>query len=357
MRELSKSDLFQFQFWGSKQAVFGILPYCGDEGVTINQLRFRIWKGLWILRGYWPVVFDKTIDAIIIIANPNMPASWWIAIIAPFFRKKVLFWTHGWLRPEPLLKRALRQAYYHLADHIMVYSNRSRQLGIALNYPADRITTIYNSLDYEQSVVLTSALDAGLLSNGNPRAFFEKPELPLIICTARLTDTCRFDLLIHAAADLCKGGSPVNLLLVGEGPARTSLRALANKLAVNIYFYGACYEEHVVGELIHSADLTVSPGKIGLTVVHSLSYGTPAITHGSLDEQMPEVEAIIPGVTGAFFRRDDARDLADVMRDWLCAGRDRQQTRAACYSVIAENWNPIRQRHCIEEALRATVGI
>ena len=41
------------------------------------------------------------------------------------------------------------------------------------------------------------------------------------------------------------------------------------------------------------SDLTVSPGNIGLTAIHSLSYGTPVCSHSNFNNQMPESEAII----------------------------------------------------------------
>ena len=48
-----------------------------------------------------------------------------------------------------------------------------------------------------------------------------------------------------------------------------------------IWFYGACYDESKLGELIFNADLCVSPGNVGLTAVHSMGYGTPVITHNN----------------------------------------------------------------------------
>ena len=44
----------------------------------------------------------------------------------------------------------------------------------------------------------------------------------------------------------------------------------------------------------------VSPGNVGLTAIHSLSYGTPVLTHNNFNNQMPEVESIQPGFNGYF---------------------------------------------------------
>ena len=71
----------------------------------------------------------------------------------------------------------------------------------------------------------------------------------------------------------------------------------------NCIFYGATYDEKELSKLIYMSDLTVSPGNIGLTAIHSLSYGTPVCSHSNFNNQMPESEAIINFENGFFFRK------------------------------------------------------
>ena len=124
---------------------------------------------------------------------------------------------------------------------------------------------------------------------------------------------------------------------------------------MDVRFVGAVYDEERLGRCYHAADLTVSPGKVGLTAIHSLTYGVPVITHGNLDEQMPEVEAITPGRTGDFFTQHDAEDLARVIAGWLGAGRDREMVTAACREVVAAKYNPLRQAELIDAAVSELV--
>ena len=166
-----------------------------------------------------------------------------------------------------------------------------------------------------------------------------------------MTALCRFDLLIQAAAQLREEGLSCNVLLVGDGPAAPALKRMAEERGQPVHFFGPCYDEQVISQLIYRADLTVSPGKVGLTAMHSLQYGTPVITHDNDDEQMPEVEAIVNGVTGARFRQNDASDLALVIRTWLSSDRDRAAVRAACRAEIAAHWNPHVQATTIEQSI------
>lgn len=352
LQALAASSHHDYSFWGSHEAVSGIEPFRGDETLAIRPLQFATRGRRWILSGYWPAILDHSVDAVIILANPNMLATWKMALVARLKGKKVLFWAHGWLRREPWPKRLLRHLYFRLAHTVMVYGMRARDLGRASGFPEKRIAVIYNSLDFDRSRAAFEMLQGRTEQVASGSGIqVERARRPLLICTARLTAACRFDLLLQAARLLMEAGRPVDILLVGDGPERSSLEVLADQLGISVKFYGACYDEAILADLIYGADLTVSPGKIGLTVIHSLSYGTPAITHDNLDEQMPEVEAIVPGVTGALFRQNDAQALATCIGEWLASDRDRAVVRLACRRIVEDVWNPATQRELIDRAV------
>jgi glycosyltransferase involved in cell wall biosynthesis len=359
MRELVTHGVCSYEFWGSTEAFNGIRAFAGDELVQVNPLKLRKLLGRVKISGYLEPIRRREVDALIILGNPNYLDTWAMAAAGRSLGKKVLFWTHGWMRPEPRIKQRLRHLYFGLADHVLVYGERARKLGIEAGFPPERISVIYNSLDFETSSRIFAEIEAETRHSARerPQALFAEPDRPLIICTARLIPLCRFELLFEAAAELKDRGRPVNILLVGDGSARGMLEEQARALGIDVVFYGACYDEAVLGRLIYHADVTVSPGKIGLTVMHSLAYGTPAITHGDLNAQMPEVEAILPGVTGELFRNGDATDLADVIARWLDRHRgDRDMIRSACRQVIADKWNAAHQRICIEQAVLRLMG-
>ncbi|MDX3927125.1 MAG: glycosyltransferase [Shinella sp.] len=352
MRELVKNGKHDYRFWGGVEAVEGIEPFTGDALVQVNPLRF-VQKGRRSrLKGFWPAVVDRSVDVVIILGNANVAATWAMALAARLLGKKVLFWAHGWRRREALPKRVMRNLYHRLAHRILVYGERARSLGAESGYPRNRIRVIYNSLDFEGAEAAVAKIEAGGLSAGDrPRALFARPDRPLVVCTARLTALCRFDLLLRAAVQLAARRLPVNVLLVGDGPERGRLEALARELDLDVHFHGACHDEEELAPMIYHADLTVSPGKVGLTAIHSLIYGTPVVTHGDFDRQMPEVEAITPGSTGSFFRAGDVDNLANAIGEWLLSGRDREEVRRLCRQEVAARWTPCRQRELIDAAV------
>lgn len=351
LRELTQNGKHHYRFWGDVKDIAGIKSFKGDEIVRVLPLGFKQRGRWWLLSGYSKPVFDKSAKVLIVLGNPNMPATIAIAVLGRLTGKKVIFWAHGWLKKHPTRVAHLRNRYFALADSVLVYGERAARIAADEGFAPGKVRAIYNSLDFDRAQSSLVKVEAAVGSSPGPQNLFADPGRPLLICTARITALCQFDILFHAAARLASEERPVNILLVGDGPERQPLEKLAADLGLAVHFYGACYDEDEIARLIYCSDITVSPGKIGLTAIHSLTYGTPAITHGDFDAQMPEVEAIEPGISGAFFKRNDPADLARAISQWLDRDVDRDVTRDACRAMIADKWNPANQRILIDQAV------
>ena len=90
---------------------------------------------------------------------------------------------------------------------------------------------------------------------------------------------------------------------------------------------------------MYNADLCVVPGDIGLTAIHSLMFGTPAISHNCFKYQGPEFEAIKSGITGDYYKYGSVENLADIISLWF-KNHNRQEVRNNCYKEIDTSWNP-----------------
>jgi glycosyltransferase involved in cell wall biosynthesis len=185
------------------------------------------------------------------------------------------------------------------------------------------------------------------------KRFFAKPHLPIVIASARLTVAKQFDLLLRATAFLNSSGHEFNVLFVGDGPARYGLECLAKRLSLPVHFYGTCFDEGVLASLFGIATVLVSPGNVGLTCLHSLGYGVPVLTHDDSDTQMPEAEAIVPGLNGDFFRKGSADDLAKKIILWASQPLSKSLAQV-CKSSVEANYSPHAQRVAIELAIDAT---
>ena len=126
-------------------------------------------------------------------------------------------------------------------------------------------------------------------------------------------------MLLKAVAKLKVEGFDVSTVLVGKEIENVGVHALAEQLEVSdrVWFYGPCYDEEKLAELFYNATVCVSPGNVGLTAIHSLTYGCPVITHDNLSDQMPEFEAVRPCLTGDFFKEDSVESLTNVIKQWI----------------------------------------
>ena len=117
-----------------------------------------------------------------------------------------------------------------------------------------------------------------------------------------------------------------------------TIRSLS--LDAQCWLFGPCYDDNTIGELFYNAHACVSPGNVGLTAIHSLTFGCPVITHGNLPNQMPEFEAIKPGITGDFFEENNIEDLQKTILKWTEATQEqRNQTRQNAFDEVDRKWN------------------
>ena len=115
-----------------------------------------------------------------------------------------------------------------------------------------------------------------------------------------------------------------------------------------MFFYGACYDESKLASFIFNSHCTVSPGNIGLTGIHSFTYGTPVITHNNFNNQMPEVESIVNGVNGFFFKEGNIGSLNETIKNILNSNAD---FRPMCREAIEKFYNPMYQIKILKEVI------
>ncbi len=333
-------------------------PYGGGiEGATIHRpdrftrLPAVVYPGGFLRQpGLGRMLRDLRPDAAIFCGDARFLDVWTQARAIRRRGGRVLFWTHGWLRPPHGLIGRVRHAFYALADGLLLYGNRAKAIGVADGFAPERLHVIYNSLDYpSQSALREEVTDDELRALRT--SLFGEAETPVVICCARLTANRGLDMLLGSLALLQARGRRVHCLLVGDGPERDALAAQAEAQQLSVVFYGACYDEPTLARLFMLANACVSPGWIGLTAIHALTYGTPVITHDNANEQGPEWEAVTDGETGALFRQHDVDDLAAKIGEWTADAQVTPRARERCWQVIARHYNPEAQMAVLRRAL------
>jgi glycosyltransferase involved in cell wall biosynthesis len=147
--------------------------------------------------------------------------------------------------------------------------------------------------------------------------------------------------VVRAAARL---GSGVRLLVVGEGPLESELRAEAEGLNVPVTWAGFLNQSQIA-RAYAAADCLVLPGSEtwGLVVNEALATGLPCVVS---DRVGCAPDLITPGETGDVFRMADVAALADAL------GRVRRRIEAG------HEWAPAcRARASAYSYERATAGL
>ncbi len=307
---------------------------------------------LYLKKGILRLLFKKKYQNFFILAEVRSITDYLFLGLASFFLKKkhIYIWTHGWYGRENGLIAKLKLWQIKKATGVFVYGDRAKKLLIKQGIPEDKLFVIHNSLDYDTQKSLRNSLHP---SNIYINHFHN--DLPIIIFIGRLTKVKKLEILIDAIANLRDNGELYNLVLIGDGIDANNLKAktLEKSLQEQVWFYGACYDEKTNAELIYNADLCISPGNVGLTAMHSMMFGCPVITHNNFNWQMPEYEAIKPGITGDFFKMDDVSDLVKTINCWFTKKSDkREKVREACFNEIDTNWNPCYQLDMIKNNMK-----
>ncbi|MCI7358084.1 MAG: glycosyltransferase [Parabacteroides sp.] len=267
-----------------------------------------------------------------------------------FRRKKVLLWTHGYYGKESWVqKNIFKRPLLKMADGLLLYGNYARELMLKDGFNPKTTLIIHNSLAYSEQLRIRSTIKASVIYKehfGNDN--------PVLIFLGRLTPVKQLDMIVTAVAHLNDKGEQYNLVFVGDGSERERLEELVKGCGIEsqVWFYGACYDEATNAELVYNADLCVAPGNIGLTAMHVMMFGCPALTHDCFKWQMPEFESIHPYKTGNFFKYQNQASLEEKISEWFrINGNLREEVRQACYKEIDEQWNPEFQMEVIEKGL------
>ena len=313
-------------------------------------------KNIYLGHFYWQrgsvrLIF-KPYHYYIVDGEPFCLSSWAILLFAKLMGKKTIAWTHGWYGREGKAKRLIKKCFFSLHSALMVYSEYAIGLMQKEGIPRSKMYCIANSMDSDRE----RAIREQLACSDIYRQHFLNDN-PTIIYCGRIQKLKRLELLVDCAAAFKEEGRPVNIVFVGKDVEQVHIDQYAKdkNVADSVWMYGPCYDDEVLGQLFYNAHVCVSPGNVGLTAIHSLTFGCPVVTHNNFAYQMPEFESIRQGETGTFFEQGNAKSLKQEIEYWICADVDkREQTRRKAFDEIDRKWNIHYQLEVIKKVLNET---
>lgn len=224
------------------------------------------------------------------------------------------------------LRRLVRLAFLRRFDALLTYSRRGAEEYAALGFPADRIFVAPNAAAPRPAWPLPV----------RPAQFDGRPR---VLFVGRLQARKRIDLLLRACAHLPDELQP-DLVIVGDGPERAGLQALAAQVYPRAEFPGAKHGDDLLPYFL-SADLFVLPGTGGLAVQQAMAYGLPVIMgagDGTNEDLVRPLAERHPG-NGWQVPPDDLTALTEALRAALSDPARLRAMGAESYRIVREEVN------------------
>jgi glycosyltransferase involved in cell wall biosynthesis len=140
----------------------------------------------------------------------------------------------------------------------------------------------------------------------------EAADCPVFVGAGRLVDVKAFDLLIEAFAALRRRHPSAHLLLVGDGPKRASLEALANSLGQRGHVQLIGFRSRLADYMRHATAfvLTSRWEGFGNVLIEAMAAGAPVI---SVDCPVGPRDILEGGEAGMLVERRDPEAIALAM--------------------------------------------
>jgi len=259
-----------------------------------------------------------------------------VGLLLALLRRKPLFVRHcgTWGRPETFADRLLLKLLVRIADgRRVVLATGGGDASPALQNPAI-------------GWIFSTTLSAAELTGALPSRSATEPRL---ICVARLTPGKNVGAAIRALVEIRRSRPSVVLDVVGHGPERERLRALAVELDLGaaVVFHGNLGHDAVL-ERLREADVFVFPTRVAegfpKAVLEALACGLPVVA--------PRVSVIprLLGEDGGVVLDDLApATIAAAVLGLLDRPRDPERIRRTVAGYTLEAWRDAIGRR-LEEA-------
>jgi len=276
-------------------------------------------------------------DVLIISGNmrylSNIPLIW----KAKKRKVGIIWWSHGFSERRSRFSDAIRRLFLRFVDVILLYTDKEVEEYKRLGFPEEKLFATNNTIDD------TSVREATLAWNEKRLKEFQEREglggKHVLLFCGRRSNSVSLELVFSAMSRLRKTGSELLYVIIGPDDEDNFLKAKAAQLGVGdcIRWLGPIYDQDSLAPWYLSATCFVFPGSIGLSLIHSFSYGLPVIVPNRW--HYPEIAAFRDGENGLFYKEGDAEDLTKKISSIIKNLEYRQRLSTEALRVVAREYN------------------
>ena len=250
------------------------------------------------------------------------------------YAKRESISTRVYLRRREALKRE--------ANLFIAVSEFIKEKLLEQGFPADKVVAHYYGVDTEKF-----APDPAV------------PREPVVLFVGRLAEKKGCEYLIQAMAQVQEQMSDVELVIVGDGPLRENLEALAANALRRYQFLGLQPSEVVRSWMNRSLllavpSVTASTGDsegLPTVVVEAQSMGLPVV--GSIHAGIPQ--AVLHGETGFLAPERDWKTMAEYILNLLKDATLWQRCSINGQQRVRDNFNLHKQTRILEDIYRRVI--
>ncbi len=275
-------------------------------------------------------------DALIVEANPRYLATPQVVRWMHQRKRPVVGWGLG-VPPGGAIRANLRLAFLKQFDALLTYSRAGQSQYAAAGLLPESIFLAPNAAAFRP----TGDAPAHRVS------FADGPAKVLFV--GRLQARKRVDLLLQACAELEPGIQP-DLVIVGDGPEKAALQALAEEVYPKAEFTGDLRGTDL-DDCFREADLFVLPGTGGLALQQALSFALPAIAAEGDGTQMD----LVRPENGWLVKPGDLQSLKSALRLALTNPMDLVIKGQESFRIVRDEVNMERMADAFEAAVRFAI--
>ena len=238
-------------------------------------------------------------DVLVVSGSPRTVSTYLLLLKAKLRGAKIVILGHFRSSTSRPWRMWLRLKLLCLADIALFYTDRE----------VESASRVVKCGKHFHCAALNNGLDTKEIS-AYRHAYVAKQRERRLLFIGRLTEKAQLDVLLRAMAQPELTG--VCLDVIGSGDLLQELQEMAGRLGLKdrVVWHGGMIDEQKIAAVANCCRLFVYPGAVGLSLIHGLAYGLPAVIHDDESSHMPEYAALEDGENGARFEMANSGSLA-----------------------------------------------
>jgi len=278
-------------------------------------------------------------DLIYFYGNPRVFSSVICSLILLLLGKKIIIWGQYHTAGANSFLERVRLLWWKRFEGVFLYTDAEAEK-YKKRYPATRFVSAMNN------GININDVDTAIEMYSGER--FEKWQAEnklidkfVVLSCARLDKKNKFSLFMECIPSLLVEYPALIWCIIGNGDEEKRLKELSIRLNIqsNVIFLGSEYEQEKLAPWFLTSKLLIHPGSIGLSLIHSMSYGLPVVTHNNIAMQMPEIDALEDGVNGFLFEENNYNSMSEIVRNILNNNIGVNKISENAKSIIRSKYN------------------